>query len=113
MMARVDQALAVRLLADVIWTRPQRRGKGSFDRIYNVFFNAQRTTPALTTAQSFASYYDQTCGGAAEQLSGRTVRSSYTIPLRSQTAAVAPRRLGTTVVDAHGERVVSMTAVER
>lgn len=42
---------------------------GSFDRIYNIMANYQKTTPALTTGQSFASYYNQVYGGNAENLS--------------------------------------------
>ena len=42
---------------------------GSFDRIYNIMKNYQKTTPALTTGQSFASYYNQVYGGSAENLS--------------------------------------------
>ena len=41
---------------------------GSFDRIYNIMANYQKTTPALTTGQSFASYYNQVYGGSAENL---------------------------------------------
>ena len=50
---------------------------GSFDRIYNIMKNYQKTTPALTTGQSFASYYNQVYGRSAENLSTLWKHSSH------------------------------------
>lgn len=43
-------------------------GHGSLDRIYNILRNFQKQTPALTSVVSFAAYYNQVYGGAAENL---------------------------------------------
>ena len=50
---------------------------GSFDRIYNIMANYQKTTHALTTGQYFASYYNQVYGGRAERLSTLWEGSSH------------------------------------
>ena len=57
--------------------RDSSANSGSFDRIYNIMANYQKTTPALTTGQSFASYYNQVYGGRAENLSTLWKDSSY------------------------------------
>ena len=41
---------------------------GGFSRLYNILTNYQRTTPALTTAQSFVAYYSDVYGATADSL---------------------------------------------
>ncbi len=43
---------------------------GLFDRIHAILQNFHKTSPAFTTLQSFAAYYNQQFGGAAENLQG-------------------------------------------
>lgn len=60
--------------------RDLTQNSGSFDRIYSVLLQHQASTPALTTGQSFASYYNAMYGGSAEQLStlwGSVLDGSY------------------------------------
>lgn len=54
----------------MLWSLFDNRhpGAGTIDRIYNVFANFQTTTPGLTSALTFAGYYNQVYGGAAESL---------------------------------------------
>ena len=41
---------------------------GNYDRIHNIMKNYKKTTPAFTSLQSFASYYNQVYGGSSESL---------------------------------------------
>jgi len=41
---------------------------GNYAKIHNIFLNFNVTTPAQTTIQSFASYYNQVYGGSSESL---------------------------------------------
>lgn len=45
-----------------------RGAAGSYDRIHDVLASYQKTSPALTTVQTFASYYNQVYGGSADGL---------------------------------------------
>ncbi len=56
----------------LLWNLYENRdflpNNGSFDRIFNVLANFQKTTPAFTTLQSFSAYYNQSYGGSSENL---------------------------------------------
>lgn len=68
------------LLWKLYENRDGTANSGSFDRIYNIMKNFQRTTTAFTTGLSFAAYYNQVYGGAAESLQvlwGTTLSTAY------------------------------------
>lgn len=54
----------------LLWSLFDNRnpGHGSLDRIFDILANFQKTTPAFTSALTFAGYYNQVYGGAAESL---------------------------------------------
>lgn len=68
----------------LLWSLYENRdgtaNSGNFDRIFNIFLNYQKTTPAFTSVTSFAAYYNQVYGGAAESLQtlwGTTLDTPY------------------------------------
>ena len=52
---------------------------GSFNRIFNILANYQKTTPALTTGHSFSAHYNAVYGGSAENLNTYVTGSSATL----------------------------------
>jgi hypothetical protein len=75
-----------------LWdARDGSANSGSFDRIFNIMKNYQRLTPAFTSVQSFASYYNQVYGRSSEGL--ETLWSGTTnlgLPFDSLCAGTCP-----------------------